>query len=624
MGRVVVVASSLLFALAPLSAQARKPLVGAVVDAAGNPVAGAVVQLTVPGRDGAPPLDALDATTDERGRFRVQALPCTRYEAWAAGPADADGVQMVSEVAALVVGQPASLAVRWKGGVGSIEVAGLDAWQARAPFSVRTTVAGRTADAPVAAKAGGHAASIGTRPRDGADAALFDRDGRFVFGNRIAARANERLRVPPPFEIPLKVVDEKGQPIAGARIVQLPRGDGMWVGPMTKALQLKSSPEPTAGPLELGVTGADGVLKALFASRGTPLKGDRSFGDDLRLCALAPDRAPSYGGADYAGVYDDGKAVDGEECKALTFTLRQASPLRVRVVDGPRPLAGVAVTLRSAVDIESGQGWSREWADSRRAQTDADGRVALPSPPPFGERTTLRLELEGALGSSDGQLPFPARPVLLAPILRDPVAKDAEVVIDLATFATVSFAVRDESGGPGRGAQVLVVPVSDDVSVDDAAVMAPDAAGRLAVRVAPGDWIAVACTQDGFVMTSFYAGHAAEVALPVAPFPRMRARIVDGDGKPVSGARFIVQKTSFTPARVDAEVEQAMQEIRWDLAQHWNNTLLMRAKSDDAGVLLAPFLPSDRVQLRGRFTAGKRSSDEHEAAADDLGDVVVR
>lgn len=624
MRRTFAVASSLLFALAPLAAQARKPLLGTVVDAAGKPVAGAVVQLTVPGRDGAPPLDALDATTDERGRFRAQALPCTRYEAWAAGPADGDGVQMVSEVTALAVGQPASLAVRWKGGAGSIDVEDLDAWQARAPFTLRTTIAGRATDVPVAAKDGGHAAPLAARPRDGADAAVFDRDGRFVYGNRVAARANVRLRVPPPFEAALKVVDENGQPIAGARIVQLPRGDGMRIGPTTTtALQLKSSPEPTAGPVELGVTGADGVLKALFASRGTPLKGDRPFGGDLRLCALASGRAPSYGGADYSDIYEDGKAVDGKEREALKFTLRPAAPLRVRVVDGPRQVAGVAVTLRGSADIASGQGWSREWEDVRRALTDADGRVALPSPPPFGDRTSFRLELDGPLPLGDGQLPFPARPVLLAPIPRDPAAKDTEVVVDLATFATVTFAVRDESGGPGRGAQIAVLPVGGP-DVENAVVMSPDAAGRLAVRLAPGEWIAVACTQDGFVMTSFVAGQAAEVALPIAPFPRMRARLVDGAGKPVVGARFVVTETRYSSSVGGGVGEQAMQELHSQFAQSWSNSLLLRAKSDEAGVLQTPFLPSDRVELRGCFTAGKQSSEFHTAIAEDLGDVVVK
>lgn len=632
MGRVLAVASSVLFALAPLSAQARKPLVGTVVDAAGKPVAGAAVQLTVPGRDGAPPLDALDATTDERGRFRVQALPCTSYQAWAAGPAADDGTRKVSEVAALAVGQPASLAVRWTGGEGVIEFEGLDAWQARAPFTLRATIAGRATDVEVKGKDGVQGAPLAAQPREGADFALFDRDGRFVHGVRVAARANVRMRVPPPFELKMKVVDEKGQPIAGARIARMTTREVVRFARTSSVIAIVDEAEPLAGTLELGVTGPDGVLKALVASRSNPLKGARTIGGEWRLCATAPGRAPSYGGADFMGSYEDGKVVEAAERDSLTFTLRPSPPLRVRVVDGERPVAGVAVTLRGSADMESGQGWSWPWPDPRRATTDADGWARLESPPTGAGATQLRFELAGPLSVGDGQLPMPARPVLLAPISREGAAPDAEVVLDLATLATVTFAVRDESGGPGRGAQVVLLPAQDG-DVDGATtVMTPDAAGRLAVRLTPGDWIAIACTQDGYAMLPFVAGKTAEAALTMAPFPSMRARLVDGDGKPVAGAHFAAQQ--FGIAVVDVELvededegkaaDSRLRQLLKQHAQRWNRILLARGKSDADGVFRTPYLPVDGADIRGRFHFGRKESGDQDAVAGDLGDVVLK
>src|SRR5499427_6372884 len=86
--------------LAPVAcAQARHPCLGTVVDEADKALAGAAVTLVWSPGDGAPGVaDVVQATSDERGRFKADLVVGHAYTAWAIGPARGDGSRLVSEV----------------------------------------------------------------------------------------------------------------------------------------------------------------------------------------------------------------------------------------------------------------------------------------------------------------------------------------------------------------------------------------------------------------------------------------------------------------------------------------------------------------------------------------------
>jgi hypothetical protein len=255
--------------LAAAAAQARKPLLGTVVDGGGKPIAGATVECVLaPDGPHLPPLDLLTATTDERGRFRVEALPCASYRCWAVTAKDEDGAQFVSEVVAAAVGQLAALVAKARGGASTIALRGLDAWQDRAPFTLRCIVAGRAVDSTIAGDDGAFTVLAPVRPAGGMEAQILDRDGFHVHRGNLAPRAS-RFSVPPPQALRCRVVDENGQPIAGARIHKLRHPDSYTLQQSDPGMRLS---ERGATPDELvGVAGADGVAVVRVAAARSPL-----------------------------------------------------------------------------------------------------------------------------------------------------------------------------------------------------------------------------------------------------------------------------------------------------------------------------------------------------------------
>ena len=78
----------------------RKTAIGTFTDSNGQPLAGASVHFAfVPvGGEHLAPADAVEAVTDDRGRFRVALLSCTKYRAWGIGKLSEAGSRPVSEV----------------------------------------------------------------------------------------------------------------------------------------------------------------------------------------------------------------------------------------------------------------------------------------------------------------------------------------------------------------------------------------------------------------------------------------------------------------------------------------------------------------------------------------------
>jgi hypothetical protein len=600
-------------------AQARKPLLGTVVDGKGTPIAGAVVECVLaPDGPDLPPLDVLTATTDARGRFRVDALPCGSYRCWAAAPKDADGAQFVSDVVATAVGQLAALVAKTKGGAGAIALRGLDAWQDRAPFTLRCVVAGRAVDLAIEAVDGAFTVQAPVRPLGGVEAQVRDRDGFHVHFGMLTPRAT-RLSVSAPQTVRCRVVDEAGQPVPGARISTMRQG-----GPFRRIDPRNGLFEtPPAQVDAIGVTGDDGVALVRVPAAWS-LFDEKKNGDVAGICfrADAPGRRASHAGRGWQGFFEDGKAAaERKDRDGFTFTLHPAVPQRFRLVDGDAPLAGIAVSLTYEITTKTGDGFVQSWNDVVRATTDADGWFDVVGMPEDQGQARMQFAVGGRDAAAAGGAPFAVRPIVLHPQSANAAGNGARR-IDVGAFATVVLAVRDTDGGPGRGVQIALVSASPSrrsFDFEDLSLLAPDAAGRVAVRLEPGAWCAIACTKEGLVVKEFDAATTPTLELAVAPLPTMRARVVDADGKPVAGARFAVGQTMWEGGQTKA-TDWLLQR----LGQSWNNRLLDGARSGDDGEFRAGIVPTKGWSVRGVFRVRGKKSEEFEISVGDVGDVVVK
>src|SRR5262249_20554122 len=121
--------------LAPFAcAQARHACLGTVVDDEGRPLAAAATCVWSPGDSTPGVADVVQATADERGRFKADLAAGHAYTAWATGPARADGSRLVSEVTdRAAAGRVVELAAwhTWK--PRRVKVSGFEPWTGGAP-----------------------------------------------------------------------------------------------------------------------------------------------------------------------------------------------------------------------------------------------------------------------------------------------------------------------------------------------------------------------------------------------------------------------------------------------------------------------------------------------------------
>src|SRR5262245_15506660 len=207
-----------------LAAQLRRPCLGTVVDDADQPLASAEVTMVwTPGLGRPGRLDVVRATTDARGRFKVDLVISHAYTAWAIGPARADGSRLVSEVtdraAAGVVLQIAAW-FRWK--PRQLQCTGHEPWVGAGPLRLRWYCDARNdlgVDLPPSTDG---QVALPPGPLIKGAVVLIDSDGRLVnladVEPDVAAPA---VAFAPPLESPLDVVDAEEKPVAGAVVEQM-------------------------------------------------------------------------------------------------------------------------------------------------------------------------------------------------------------------------------------------------------------------------------------------------------------------------------------------------------------------------------------------------------------------
>jgi hypothetical protein len=495
------------FALAAgaLAAQQRQPLLGRVVDKDGAPVAAAKVTLVEDDADlaGIDPVDVVEATTDDKGRFVAHALRGVRYTALAIG-AEHDGKAMVARpVPDLACGRVAELQLLQPGERQRGTLPELDRWGGSAALCVHVRFEhcpGYAIEVPIAADASVELPAIaaaGTAclgPRMGGTIALLDPFAAPRFALRMAT-----LRV--------QVIDDKGALIEGARV----------------AVQQKDSPfltecarSPTA------VTNREGRATLTFGTWSDDPLANPS--DDLVVAATKAGCAEAGSGWVCKFPFVDWSWVAEHADATVRLVLHDQRPLRAAVTGAAVAGRKVRVLALGNMTADFG-GFTGSFFVPRSYEVAiaADGAFAVPELP---------------LSTSDVRLvvpPVDGRRVVLMP------SHSATLnAVDLADCEPLSLQVLDAGRGPAAAAKVILVPFAcDGRDLEHAPPIVLDQAGRVDVLLQHGRWQILAMDDANWAWLEVAEWRAdAPITLQLAPMPGMRVRVLGPDGAPVAGARF--------------------------------------------------------------------------------------
>jgi len=594
--RAIVVGAALAGAALP---QGRHAHPGVVVDADGRPVADAEVSLAfVPAFE---PLlgggELVHARTDAQGRFRAELRDGADYFAWAnAGDAASPPVDVVpGDRCELRLGAPGS-------GRRTLPI-DRQQWPDSGPLRLRIVLEGARGLFPELALGDGGAVALPALP-DLPTATTYwfellfevlDARGNLVESLR-GCDAKPTLGVDRPWTVSARVIDDRGQPVVGAAIA---RRAVIWA-----TRTWPSPPRENAWLAVCGVTDADG--KATFRCGGElsgaqgefPLlvAGQRGF---LAGTGVAPPPPAS------SDIRELGRT------RTVQFTL---VPARVRtgrllVPTGATLPARIVIGVRARASRGVGGAEEIEW--NVPVAVDADGRFELP-PLPAGA-----VPVCAVVPGAGPRLPAddPCRRAVTLQPLAVPVpdaGAAADTTLDLARLQPVRLQVLDAARGPARHARVIVAPL---VGARYSAYCASspgqtDAAGHLAFALPPGRWFLLAIGDDSYGLRELEVGATAPPLLQLAltPLPSMPLRIVDGDDKPVAGARIVNVGMGWTGEG------DAVAHALYELAVPITSTVMASVRSAADGTCTIRSLLLKGMYARFAVSQGGRNSPQLEIA----------
>jgi len=569
-------------------AQSLRPLLGKVVTANGAPLQDAEVHVVRPDETAPGNLagEHLVVRTDARGRFRTKVVPCTHHLVWAVGPAG--DARVCSEPEWATSGRLLELRADQPRPPCRLNVMGLEPWQDLAPFRVRIAVQGvGLPETEFALDAKGNC-TMPAPPVGRVQFDVIDKAGQPLASVRAANPGNSTtLRVQPPQEIPLVVVDDKGAPLEGVAVrFRIEAGYSRTFG-YTVSLPSRHLWRT------LGETDAEGKLTGRIAARQNPFE-KKSY-NTLFFVAEQEGRKLSYSGF-WQGPFHDGQQVAAEGCKELKFTLAEAAPRKGSVrISKQQGLADQPLLVRTRIRIqdEDGSGWTNQDL-LFRTRTDSDGAFQLPRL--NGKMDEVDLFLTGAATRSR---------LTPAPLLRRTPQralslhgirefKDQALDFDLSTLCTLELQLLDATGGPARDVELLMV--SDEHARSGTcdgwtARATTDSAGRVAMLLERGKWFVFGRNARDMVQLSIDLKNSEQRELRLEPMPAMRGKVVDEDGKPVAGARMDCYSSSSSG--FDSAVLIVARKLNWS----W----LDSAVTDEDGEFHCAYLAHPSMSYKARF-----------------------
>lgn len=587
-------------AQAPADDAPREPTFARVLDAAGQPLAGAEVTFVggVPHLAGAArATDTASATTDARGRAIARLRPGLCYVAWAVGPADGHGRRPASAVHGffaaaamfdLYCDEPVEPRV--------CRLSGLDAWAGSGPLRCVAMTGVPGIERELARDPEGR---MTLPPGPFGVLEVRGADGAPVWHVPL----DDELTLPPPRAVRVRVVDEQGAPIAGAPVVHRVGRLADWhVDGLRGVVEDRKR--------ELGRTDADGRCMVTVPYAGDPL---HEPGADLLLLVAAPGRAEVAGGVWNRALYVDDRKVAAIEADELSFTCTPAEPL-VGVAAGAPPgtVAHLAAVCRLHLDRNGYLHDARVYT----APLDANGRftfVGVPSP-----LHSTRLTLVPP-PKADWRAPlFAPEPGRALPA--DVVATGGGGAPRALACGVLELVAQDANGGPARGG-VAFFTAGDrrGVLLRDSMVRVPlDATGAARFDVAAGTWIAVVFTPGGWGARQVSVdGARTRLELQLQPQARCAVRLVDRAGGPIAGARVVSRGT--TTRGTNDPVQTILQSLRTASRRQWSGL-----RTDADGGVVIPFVPIDGVEQRLELTWDGGTSEEFVLDAEQVRTVTEK
>lgn len=568
----------------------RQPTFARVVDAAGAPLAGAVVTFAGCLPHVGPevgPHDVLQVASDDRGRARAKLRVDLCYVAFAA--AEVDGRQLLAEVVGyFAAGALLELPCRASERPRRVQVLGAEAWADAGPVRLFATTPRPGIEQELELVDG--AVEVPPVPRLYLE--VRTGDGQPLWQSLVSTAT---VTIPPPQRLPVRVVDENGAPLPGATLVQRVGRRMSWgVDAFSGAwdhLQRR-----------LGVTGDDGTAIVTICSPGDLLR-DHAVRDVL-VFASAPGRPAVVGGRFHDDFYVDDRKVSSPPDSVLPFRLPRVEPLVGWVGTVP---PGTVAHLAAVCKLFSSANSYYHDQRSFEVPVGPDGRVVFDQLP--AEVHSCHLTLLSAQGEIGGlplmtglpgrALPFPG--------------PGADAAAARVPACDLSVHVLEPTGGPARGAVLVLVPGNiDGVLVRDVAMQVPlDSGGGANVRLVPGTWHVLVLTGEAWLAATFsLEAGPREEHLAMQPLSRMQVRLLGDQGEPVVGAEVVARGTS-TRSTGDP-MQTILQNLHHAMRSTW-----WRLRTDADGRATIPFVPVEGLTRRLRLDAGERRSAEFELEANE-------
>jgi len=566
----LVVCLSLATAALAQGASGRRPTFARVFDGAGQPGAGAKVTFAggLPQLGAAAqPADVVTAVADARGRADVRLRSDLCYLAWAV--LEGVPVQRSQVSPFFAVGAMVELRCEPVEPDRRVPCLGLEAWSEQGPlrFFLTSDYPGVDSELPLA-QDGCIAMPLGNRGGAGNGIQVCTADGLPLWWSD---KNVQKLQVPPPWRVPVRVVDEADQPLADVpvryRVRVLP---GVRVdGPAGHGDSIFR---------ELGRTAADGTLEVILPYHHNPLQ--QAGQADLLLFAAPPGRPAVASGIFGQGWMQNDRRVEEPGDRELWFRCPKVEPLRGRWPNAP---AGSRVHLAGIGKLHGSRNSFAFDARSFFAEVAADGSFTFPEV--SADMHSCRLSL---LLPAEHPANFVA-PVMLGRTLPAGLAVLQDAQVPAIRPVPLQLAVKDPDGGPARGAVALLLSAeARGVLQRDNIVRVPlDASGSASLNLYPGAWLVCITAPQGYVATAIEAGTAPlRLALAMQPMARMHLQLLDGQSQPVVGAQV---RSTGSRTRSDGD---ALADLLRSLAHHQRNRW-EDLKTGSDGRVVVEFIPAE-------------------------------
>jgi hypothetical protein len=489
--------------LSALVAQDRGPAFLLVTDANGKPVADARVTCFAPPElfaSGATN-DVVEVTSDARGRALPRLLPARTYSAFATVSGSGLATRVSAMHESLSAGSERTLPLVFARERARLVVEGTAAWQDVGPLSyVVFPLACNALPLPVVDGVLPPVPVIGC-------VQVRDRDGDVLWsdnGVALASRAADGALVvalPPPQELPVRVVDVDGKPAADVELVR-----GFDVTAFLGVSAPGGAPWAAAWR-PLGRTGADGVARVRVAVA----VANGKVTEELAIEARRPERV-----AGKSGMHSNGQACSGNvevtpPDGVLLLQLAAFEPVRVHPASA-HTLTILGMTTQALFQCQRAEG-------PVRVDVGADGKGVLPLARDVNASRVARVERTGeATGWA----------------VVEPEEAGSFVY---AVFRSLRVQVLDPGGGPARGRRLVLTPWNEHTHWPGLDVpMSLDAGGRVNARVGRGSWF-LWCSDGANADWRFVGDDTMDldVALELRPIPRASVRVLDLGGVPEVG-----------------------------------------------------------------------------------------